>query len=112
MDLLTEVIYRVTIPTDLQEKFSYNADRLVAAAVTQTYSYMLESGIEYSCIITGETTVFFWIKESDSNTLYYHLAEPNEEVSAGAGLGFQHLLTAIGQLLSFCLLSFQSKRRS
>ena len=112
MDLPAEVIHRATIPTDPQEKFSYNADRLVASAITQTYSYMLESGVEYSCIITGEAMVFLWIKESDSNTLYYHLMEPNEEVSADAGLGFQHPRTAISQLLSFCLISFQSTRRS
>ena len=112
MDLPTEVIHRGTIPTDPQEKFSYNADRLVAAAITQTYSYMLESGVVYSCIITGEAMVFLWIKEDESNTLYYHLAEPNEEVYPGEGLGFQHPLTAVSQLLSFCILSFQSKRRS
>ncbi len=48
--------------------------------------------------------VFLWIKENDPNTLYYHLAEPNEEVSTNAGLGFHHPLTAISQLFSFCLL--------
>ena len=112
MDLPTEVIHRATIPTNPQEKFSYNADRLVAAAITQTYSYMLESGIEYSCVITGEAMVFLWIKEDDSKTLYYHLAEPTEEVYTTEGVGFQHPLTAVSQLLSFCLLSLQSKRRS
>ena len=75
MDVPKEVIKRPTIPTDLHEKFNYNADRLVATAVTQTYSYMLESGVEYSCITTGEAIVFLWIKEDDSQTLYYHLAE-------------------------------------
>ena len=112
MDLPTEVIHRPTIPIDTYEKFSYNANKLVAAAMTQTYSYMLESGIEYSCIVTGEAIVFLWIKENDSNTLYFHLAEPNEEVSTDPGLGFQHPMTAIGQLLSFCLLSFRSERRN
>ena len=73
---------------------------------------MLESGVEYSCIITGEAMVFLWIKADDSNTLYYHLAEPNEEVSADDGFGFQHPLTAIGQLLSFCLMALRSTRRN
>ena len=112
MDVPKEVINRPTIPTDPQEKFGYNADRLVAAAVTQTYSYMLESGVEYSCIVTGEALVFLWIKADDTNTLYYHLAEPEEEVSAGDGLGFKHPLTAIGQLLSFCIMALQSERRN
>ena len=112
MDVPKEVIHRPTIPTDLHEKFNYNADRLVAAAAAQLYSYMLESGSEYSCIITGEAIIFLWIKEDDPNALYYHLAEPNEEVYTGDGLGFQHPLTAISQLLTFCLMAFRSKRRS
>ena len=112
MDVPEDVIHRPTIPTDPYEKFNYNADKLVAAAATQTYSYMLESGTEYSCIITGEAMVFLWIQADDSNTLYYHLAEPNEEVHTGDGFGFKHPLTAIGQLLSFCLMALRSKRRS
>jgi len=112
MNVLKEVIYRPTIPTDPFEKFDYNADKLVAAAATQTYSYMLESGTEYSCIITGEAIVFLWIKAEDPDTLYYHLAEPNEEVHTGDGLGFKHPLIAIGQLLSFCLMALRSERRN
>ena len=112
MNIPEEVIHRPTIPTDPFEKFNYNADKLVAAAVTQTYSYMLESGAEYSCIITGEAIVFLWIEADDPNTLYYHLAEPKEEVHTGDGLGFKHPLTAIGQLLSFCLMALRSERRS
>ena len=112
MDVPKDVINRPTIPTDPQEKFGYNADRLVAAAVTQTYSYMLESGVEYSCIVTGEALVFLRIKADDANTLYYHLAEPKEEASTGDGLGFKHPLTAIAQLLSFCVMALQSERRN
>ena len=112
MDLSMEVINRPTIPTNPQKKFAYNADRLVAAAMTQTYSYMLHSGVEYGCVITGEAMAFLWIKEDDSKSLYYHLAEPNEEVSHNAESEFPFPQTAISQLLSFCLISFQSKRRS
>lgn len=112
MNVPEEVIHRPTIPTDPFEKFNYNADKLVAAAVTQTYSYMLESGAEYSCIITGEAMVSLWIEADDPNSLYYHLAEPKEEVHTGDGLGFKHPLTAIGQLLSFCLMALRSERRN
>ena len=112
MDVPNEVINRSTFPTDPVKKFEYNADKLVAAVATQTYSYMLKSGSEYSCIITGEAIVFLWIKEDDSNTLYYHLAEPNEEVRAAGGDDFEHPLTAIGQLLSFCVMALQSARRT
>ncbi|KAK3177890.1 hypothetical protein OEA41_000022 [Lepraria neglecta] len=54
IDIPKEAINRPTIPTDLQEKFNYNADRLVAAVATQPYSYMLKSSVEYSYIITRE----------------------------------------------------------
>ncbi|KAK0506896.1 hypothetical protein JMJ35_010596 [Cladonia borealis] len=58
MDVLNEVVNRSTFPTDPVKKFEYNADKLVAAVVTQTYLYMLKSGSEYSCIIIGEAIVF------------------------------------------------------
>lgn len=112
MDVPEEVIHRSTIPTDPYEKFNYNADRLVAAAVIQIYSYMLESGVEYSCIVTGEAIVFLWIKADDSNTLYYYLAEPDKEVQVDDGLSFKHPLTAIGQLVSFCIMALRSERRN
>ena len=112
MNIPNDVINRPTIPNDPVGKFSYNADKLVAAVATQTYSYMLESGVEYSCIITGEAMVFLWIEADHPDSLHYHLAEPNEEVDTGDGLGFKHPLSAVGQLLSFCLMALRSERRN
>lgn len=109
MNLKQDVISRGTIPTDRHEKFEYHADRMVAAALSQTYVYMLESGLEYSCVITGEAIVFLWIREQEPKTLYYHLAEPKEEVKS-EGI-FQYPLTAVSQLLSFSLLAMRSTRR-
>ena len=112
MDIPKEVINRPTIPIDPEEKFGYNADRLVAAILIKIYSYMLESGIEYGYIVTGEAFVFLRVMVDDANTLYYHLAEPIEEVKPGDRLGFQHPLTAVSQLLSFCLIALQSEQRN
>ena len=110
MNLNLAVISRPTIPVDRHKRFEYYADRLVAAAMSQTYRYMLESGLEYSCIITGEAIVFLWIRREEPNTLYYHLAEPKEEVMTADG--FEYSLTAVSQLLSFTLLAMRSTRRS
>ena len=83
MNLLEDVINRITIPTDPEEKFVYNSEWLVAAALTQTYSYMIKSGLEYSYLVTAEAFLFFfWIKENEPHSLYYHLAEPNIEAEA------------------------------
>ncbi|KAL9043630.1 MAG: hypothetical protein Q9214_003190 [Letrouitia sp. 1 TL-2023] len=94
-----------------EEGLLHNARKLVAAAATQTYSYMLESGAEYSCIVTGEAMVFLWLKGDDTNTLRYHLAIPRDEVWDDELGGFQHPLTAIGQLTSFCHMAFESELR-
>ncbi len=83
MNAPKEVIYRRTIHTDLHKKSEYNADKFVAAVATQKYLYRFQSGCEYSCIITEEAIVFLWIKTDDSNTLYYHKAEPQRGGARG-----------------------------
>jgi len=89
MDLWKEVVQRATIPSDPGEKLNYNADRLVGSAMTQTYSHMLENGLEYSYLTTGEAFVFLQIRKDDPSTLYYHLAEPNREANAQDEYGFR-----------------------
>jgi hypothetical protein len=77
MDLLKDVINWPTIPTDLGEKFIYRLEWLVAAALTQTYRYIVKNGIAYSYFTIGEVYVFLYIIESELYTLYYHFTEPN-----------------------------------
>jgi hypothetical protein len=43
---------------------------------------MVENGLEYSFLTTGEAYVFLQIKEDEPHTLYYHLAEPNTKAEA------------------------------
>jgi hypothetical protein len=58
MNLLKDVINQLTIPMKLEEKFVCRLEWLVRAALTQTYSYMVENGLEYSYLTTGEAYVF------------------------------------------------------
>lgn len=53
-----------------------NVYGLTAAALTHTYRYMIESGLEYSLLTTVGAIVFLRITWEDAGTLYYHLAEP------------------------------------
>lgn len=112
MNLPEDVINRPTIPTDPEEKFVYHSEWLVWAALTQTYSYMIESGLEYSYLTTGEAFIFLWIKENEPHTLYYHLAEPNIEAEAQDKVDILLCRTAVSQTLTFCLLALESKPRS
>ncbi|KAL8724501.1 MAG: hypothetical protein Q9166_007914 [cf. Caloplaca sp. 2 TL-2023] len=97
------------IPNEEPAKSLYHARRLVAAAATQIYDYMLDLGCIYGCIITGEAYVFLKIDEEDTTTLQYHLAEPNAEVTLDETPGFQHSKTSIAQLASFCMMASECK---
>jgi len=112
MNPFKDVINQITIPTEPEERFVYNSERLVVAALTQTYGYMIESGLEYSYLTTAEAFVFLWIEENEPHTLYYHLAEPNIEAEAQDEIDILLCRTAVSQTLTFCLLALDSKPRS
>ncbi|KAI9836284.1 MAG: hypothetical protein M1819_001621 [Sarea resinae] len=87
-------------------KLQYNADKLVATAIAQTYSYMIESGLEYGYVCTGEAYVFLMIDWKSPDTVHYHLAEPNEEVKQIETVsGVFIMRTAIAQVLSFAQMA-------
>lgn len=79
IDLLKDVIHRVTIPKrttpdqeasdQLDPVFVYHPERLVCAVLTQTYTYMLEDGLDYSCFIIAEAYVLLHVKKTDPKLL-------------------------------------------
>ncbi|RTE68948.1 hypothetical protein BHE90_016674, partial [Fusarium euwallaceae] len=108
MNIYREVVNRKKIPTsaDPGGRFQYHAERLTASALTQTYHYMIEGGVEYGLMTTGEATVFLKVDWARPETLYYHLAEPGPEVTAHA----EHVQSssAVGQYLAFSLIALGS----
>ncbi|KJZ69750.1 hypothetical protein HIM_10861 [Hirsutella minnesotensis 3608] len=111
MNIHRDVVNRKTIPptSDLEGRFEYHAERLVASAVTQTYHYMIEGGLDYGLLTTGEATVFLKIDWTEPETLHYHLAEPGPEVEAHR----EHLQSssAVGQYLAFSLMALGERGR-
>lgn len=113
MDIYRDVVNRATVPPsdDVDAHFEYSSERLVASAICQTYHYMIEAGLEYSFLTTGEATVFLKIDWTDPSTLYYHLAQPQEEVDVqeqtqpGSGVH----CTAVSQILAFSLQALQAR---
>ncbi|RSL44302.1 hypothetical protein CEP53_011301 [Fusarium sp. AF-6] len=108
MDIYEEVMNRPTIPTSVDPvaHFKYHAEKLTASAITQTYHYMIESGLEYGLLTTGQAIVFLKIDWDKPETLYYHLAEPDSEVSAH--LDDIDVCSAVGQYLAFTLMALNS----
>lgn len=112
MNLWQEVVQQATYPTDDEEKHQYNAERLTGIAVTQAYSYMIHEGLPYACLTTGPCIVFLHVKEAQPQVLYYFLAEPNSDVrSIVSGDPWAIPMTAVGRLLSLCLMSLSSPLR-
>lgn len=108
MNIYNDVVNRSTKPVsdDKDALFQYHSDELVAAAVAQTFHYMIEGGLEYSYLTTGQAIVFLKIDWDDPTTLFYHLAEPGHEVRAHPE-NFRHC-TAVSQVLAFSLLALGS----
>ena len=73
---------------------------------------MIENGLEYSKLVTGEADVFLQLKENEPHTLYYHLVEPNIEAEAQNEVDILLCRTAIGQTSTFYLIALDSKPRS
>lgn len=58
--------------------------RLVAAAVTQAFSYMVLAGLEFGYVCTGEAFIFLQVPE-DPSTVHYFLSMPQENVGPSTG---------------------------
>ncbi|KND87193.1 hypothetical protein TOPH_08162 [Tolypocladium ophioglossoides CBS 100239] len=106
MNIFEDIVCRNKIPTEEGAKFQHYSEELSAAAVVQTYHYMIKAGLSYSLLTTGEAIVFLKIDWEDPETLYYHLAEPGPEVTQH---GEYRSCTAVAQYLAFHLLALSNR---
>ncbi|KAH7125063.1 hypothetical protein B0J13DRAFT_454865 [Dactylonectria estremocensis] len=72
MNITKDIVNRKLIPTsmDPDARFQYLADRLTASAVTQTHHYMMEGGLEYGLLTTGEAIVFLRVDWQELKAFY------------------------------------------
>ena len=101
LDIL-ELIHRATISNDKTAKFTENSEAAVAVVLAQVYTYMVDSGIQYAYLTTGEAFVFLHIPDRKWNTLYYHMVIPRDASADGT---VTPSLTSIGLVLSFYVLA-------
>ena len=79
--------------------------RLVAAVITQLFSYMIGKESQYGYIFTGEASVFLYIPE-DPSKVYYHVAVPNRDVVEADETRLHR--TAAAQVFAFTLEALQA----
>ncbi|EHK22901.1 uncharacterized protein TRIVIDRAFT_133361, partial [Trichoderma virens Gv29-8] len=62
------------------DDFTFASRTLVAATISQLYSYMISKEIQYGCVCTGEAFIFCCISEDDPCTIYCTPCVPEREV--------------------------------
>ncbi|KAF2752446.1 hypothetical protein EJ05DRAFT_495259 [Pseudovirgaria hyperparasitica] len=108
-----DTIVQVRDDEDMKTKYR----RLIAAVITQPFSYMVKAGLEYGVVCTGEAYIFLRVGE-DPRTVYYFLSVPNGDVGPDTGWtpGLNQTnrlhLTAVGQMLAFTLLAMRGRPRA
>ncbi|KAK9482075.1 reticulocyte-binding protein 2 like a [Lipomyces starkeyi] len=113
MKFWEEVVQRVTIPTEPEEKFKYDAEQMTGAAVSQVYNGIIHDGLAYACLTNGYCKVFFHISEDHPEILYYFFSEPNVDVrDRNDKTWLRQPITAVGRMLSFCLMTNDCLPRS
>ncbi|CAF9927300.1 MAG: hypothetical protein GOMPHAMPRED_004356 [Gomphillus americanus] len=121
MDLMEDILekvkptcdekFRIEMTTSEQQgKVQHDANKVVAAVLTQTFHAMIEFGLEYSYITNGEAFVMLRIRYQDPQTLLYHLCIPSEHV--GSGYEMDLAQTAVNQNLVMCLLALCSTQQT
>ncbi|OAX82184.1 hypothetical protein ACJ72_03469 [Emergomyces africanus] len=86
----------------------------VAACISQTFAYMIQAGLEYGYVCTGEMFIFLCVKHNDPTTVYCYLSAPNDDVGettgwiSGSDYDNRLHLTAIGQVLAFTLRALRT----
>ena len=107
---LEGIINQVSRPSlsEADAKFDCKAKEVVAAVLSQAFSYMVASEVKYGYVTTAEAFVFLRIQweEEHVKRLHYHLAEPSKDVLVQKEYFLYR--TAIGQLLAFSILALQS----
>ncbi|EEQ30518.1 hypothetical protein McanMca71_000776 [Microsporum canis] len=109
MNLWKEVIKRDP-PKDEEAKLIYNAEQITASVLVQEFDVMIREGLEYSYITNGLAYILLRIDRDDPTTLYYHLCEPNMEISPEETQILQPK-TSIARVLCLCLMSCTSQPR-
>jgi hypothetical protein len=110
----------MTLDDDIEvcenESVAIRCRRLLAAVISQGYSYMVRAGLEYGEVYNGEATIFLRIPD-DPSTVYYSLSAPKEDVGPSTGWS-EHAdqtnrlhLTAVGQVVAFTLRALQTPPR-
>lgn len=85
--------------------FAFASRYLTAAVITQLFSYMVDKGLQYGYVCTGETFIFLYISD-DPSVVYYSISVPNLDVLDDDENRLHR--TAVAQVFAFVLQALRS----
>ncbi|MCJ1251042.1 hypothetical protein MMC30_008273 [Trapelia coarctata] len=107
MHIYNDVVLNPTVEGD---DAVAQAKKAVVAALSHAYTYMVEVGVGYGVIMTGNSLVFPRIPPHEKLKLAYRLFEPQKEFEAGGSSAWScnaSWVTAVGQVLAFAVRALQ-----
>ncbi|KFY26001.1 hypothetical protein V491_01494 [Pseudogymnoascus sp. VKM F-3775] len=85
------------------DDFEFLSKSLVAAVITQLFSYMIAKGVQHGYIFDGEAIIFLYIPNDDPSTVFYHLAIPRLDFQDDDENRLHR--TGVAQILAFILIA-------
>ncbi|KAK2741709.1 hypothetical protein FQN55_008208 [Onygenales sp. PD_40] len=105
MGLLKEIWPAQDVINQESDDVEFCCRRLVAAVITQLFSYMVCKGVRYGYVCTGEAFIFVHIPD-DPSSVQCVLCVPGLDVQATDDSDIQ--LTAVAQVLAFTVIALKS----
>ena len=88
-----------------EDTFNFRCKNLMAAVITQLFSYMIDRGVQYGYISTGEAFIFGHIPD-DPTTFQYSVNIPKDDCVADSENHLER--TAVAQVFAFTLQALRA----
>lgn len=88
-------------------KLQRYARYLMSVAVTETYSHMIDAGLEYGYLTNGEAIAFIYVDWAEPTVVHCHRTIPSRELRA---LNDACWSSALCQVFAFTALALQSRQ--
>ena len=88
-----------------EDSFDFRCKNLMAAVITQLFSYMIDRGVQYGYICTGEAFIFGHIPD-DPTTFQYSVNIPRDDCVADSENRLER--TAVAQVFAFTLQALRA----
>ena len=95
-----EIVPTLDVMNQDDDTLEFLSKSLMAAVITQCFSYMIHKGIQYGYLFTGEVCIFLIIP-NDPKIVYYYICAPDLDIKEDNENGLHQ--TVVAQIFAFVL---------